>query len=66
MGCFMANLCGMFCQGCQKRMDCVLSRYVLSYIYTMDFPKSIVSYQKEENITTQRVNAIPVPIPDLT
>ena len=43
----------------------VLSRDVLSYIHRMDFLKFIVSYQKEEYITTQRVSALPVPIPHL-
>ena len=59
------KFCGMFCLGCQKTMGC-FPQDVLSYIHTMDLPKSIVSYQKEEYITTQRVNVLPVPITRLT
>ena len=64
-GGFCGKFCGMFCRGCQKSMG-YFSQDVLSYIHTMYLPKSIVSYQKEEYITTQRINALPVPIPCVT
>ena len=54
-----------FLSGVSKKYG-MFSQDVLSYIYTMDLPQSIVSYQKEEYITTQRVNSLPVPIPCLT
>ena len=64
-GGFCGNFLWYVLSGCQKSMGC-FSQDVLSYIHTMDLPKSIVSYQKEEYITTQRVNALSVPIPGLT